>query len=277
MHWIIGFVVQHRTLFSLLMTVVTSLWMINAEPAAQRHIARALTLSLFYPFQFTVNQVTRARNIFAENRRLREEVTRLTTRLALLEEDAAENDRLRQMLEFEETVALELLPARVIAREPSPLYRAFVANRGSARDVRYDMPVVNNRGLVGKVVQTLPHISLVQLLKDPSARTSVMDKRSRVVAILETENGRDFFAQYRTPADVAVGDTIITSGLGGVFPKGLFVGTVVEIKEGYDPLFKRVSVEPFVSFEHLEEVFIVKRPPRWLAVERELDSLEMEQ
>ncbi|MBD3316100.1 MAG: rod shape-determining protein MreC [Chitinivibrionales bacterium] len=276
MHWIFAFVVQHRNLFSLLLTVFLSLWMINAQPAAQRRIARALTFSIFYPFQFTVNQVTRARNIFAENRRLREEVTQLTTRLAQLEDRAVENERLREMLEFERKTELTLLPARVIAREPSSLYRAFVANRGSAHEVRYDMPVVNNHGLVGKVVQALPHISLVQLLKDPSARTSVMNKRSRVVAILETENGRDFFAQYRTPADIVVGDTIVTSGLGGVFPKGLFVGTVEKIKEGYDPLFKRVFVEPFVTFEHLEEVFIVKRPPEWTAVDRELDSLEME-
>lgn len=277
MHWIFAFVAQHRNLFSLLLTVSVSLWMINAGPTAQRRVARALTLSVFYPFQFTVNQVTRARNVFAENRRLREEVSRLRTHLALLEDDAAENERLREMLEFERRTEIELLPARVIAREPSPLYRAFVANRGSAHEVEYEMPVVDHRGLVGKVVQTLPHLSLVQLLKDPSARTSVMDKRSRAVAILETENGRDFFAQYRTPADIAVGDTIVTSGLGGVFPKGLFIGTVSEIKEGYDPLFKRVFVKPFVSFEHLEEVFIVKRPPEWAAVDRELDSLEMEQ
>jgi rod shape-determining protein MreC len=225
-----------------------------------------------------VHQFTRAKNIYAENRELREEVTKLNTRLSLLEEDAAENKRLTQLLEFQEDVDEHaLLPARVIAREPSVLYRSLIINQGTTARIGRDMPVVNNDGLVGKVVQALPHISLVQLLKDPSARTSVMTKRTRVVGILETENGRDFFVQYRVHAEVDTGDTVMTSGLGGIYPRGLFVGAVTKVRERSDPLFKRVYVEPFVDFEHLEEVSIIQRTAQWAAISRELDSLDLTQ
>ncbi|MBD3392971.1 MAG: rod shape-determining protein MreC [Chitinivibrionales bacterium] len=276
MQWIIQFIVHHRNLSSLFLTVMLSLWMLSGSDARQAKIARTLTMTVFFPFQFTVAQVARARNIFAENRRLREELTSLRTSASFLEEQAAENERLRDLLGFRESLDYTLLPARVVAREPSQLYRSLVLNVGKNQGVDLYMPVVSKDGIVGRVVQVMRHISLVQVLQDPSARTSVMTKRTRSVGILETENGRDFFIRHRTHVDVQQGDTIITSGLGGIYPKGLVVGAVTTVREGVDPLFKKTLLEPSVDFDHLEELFVMQISPQWTVLRGELDSVEME-
>jgi rod shape-determining protein MreC len=277
MHWIFGFIVRHRNISSLVLTVVLSLLMISRTEQQQGRIVRALTLSVFYPFQFSINQVTRVKNIFAENRTLKQEVTRLSTKLALLEEKAAENERLRSLIGFGDQFKYELVPTRIVARDPSHEYRSVVINAGRDKKLSDYMPVVHRKGVVGKLIQVLPHISLVQLLKDPSNRISVMITRNRVVGILETENGRDFFVRYRSHEDVAAGDSVITSGLGGIFPKGLAVGSVEKIGDNHDPLFAIAHIDLFVDFDHIEEVFVMRLSPQWAAFQDEYDSLSFEE
>jgi rod shape-determining protein MreC len=120
-------------------------------------------------------------------------------------------------------------------------------------------------------------MSLVQLILDPSNRTSVMVQRSREIGILETENGSDFFIMFRAHADVNVGDTIITSGLGGIYPRGLLAGKVEKLTENRDPIFKKAIVMPEVDFDKLQEVFVLKLPPQWASFKQEMDSLEAAQ
>lgn len=273
MYWIIQFIIKHRNTSSLLLTVLLSLWMLTANTAGQQKIARLLTLSIFYPFQFTVHQTTRIKNIFAENKKLKEEITNLSTRYAILEEAAAENKRLRNLLGFEKKFPYTLLPARAVVREPSYIYRSIIISTGRKKGAARYMPVVNKDGVVGKIIQAMPNISLVQLIRDPSERISVMIKKNNEVGILETIDSKNFFIQYRKHAEVNKGDTIVTSGLGGIYPKGLNVGVVSEVKEIDDPLFKDVYVVPCVDFEHIEEVFVMQLDPQWAAFRSELDSL----
>ena len=275
MYWIIQFIIKHRNISSLVLTVLLSLWMLTANTAGQQKIARLLTLSIFYPFQFTVHQTTRIKNIFAENKKLKEEITNLSTRYAILEEAAAENKRLRNLLGFEKKFSYTLLPARAVVREPSYIYRSIIISVGRKKGAARYMPVVNKDGVVGKIIQAMPNISLVQLIRDPSERISVMIKKNNEVGILETIDSKNFFIQYRKHAEVNKGDTIVTSGLGGIYPKGLYVGIVSEVKEIDDPLFKDVYVVPCVDFEHIEEVFVMQLDPQWAAFRSELDSLSI--
>lgn len=277
MYWIIHFIIQHRNVFSLIFTVLLSILMLSADTTKQQQIARTLTLTVFYPFQFTVHQTTRIKNIFAENKQLKEDVTKLSARCALLEEAAAENERLRSLLGFDQRFTYTLIPARVVVREPSYRYRSLVISIGRRQGVAQFMPVVNKDGIVGKVIQVLPGISLIQLLRDPAERISVMIKKSHEVGIQETIDGRKFFVEFRKHADMSVGDTVITSGLGGIYPKGITVGTVSAVKDRNDPLFKDVYIEPCVDFDHLEEVFVMQLDPRWSAFRTELDSIEFDQ
>lgn len=277
MHWIVQFLVRHRNASSLALTVLVSTWMISRPQDRQLTITRTLVFSVFYPVQLTLNVFTRVTNIFAENQKLRQQLTELNTRLAFLEESARENERLRNLLEFGEHEQYQLIPVRVIGREPSNQYRSVILNAGANRGVGRYMPLVDNHGLAGKTVQVLPHICLVQLLRDPANRTSVLLSRTRVAGILETENGRTFFVRYRSYVDAIAGDTVVTSGLGGVYPKGILVGTVVSFQPDEDPLFKRAIVGASVNFGTLEEAFIIKMSTQWQAFQAEADSIEFDQ
>jgi rod shape-determining protein MreC len=277
MHWILQFIVQHRGASSLVLTVVASLWMLSGTESRQRAISRTLTVSIFYPFQFTVDQVTRMRNIFAENRRLRERVTTLNTRLATLEEKQQENERLRRMLGFQEQFSYDLRPVRVVARNPSQQLRSAVINAGRNQGLVRYMPVVNGFGTVGKIIDVLPNLSLVQLLTDPLNRTGVMVRRTRTVGILEVDHNGRFIIRFRAHEELFPGDTVVTSGLGGIFPKGLYVGVIDRVADDPDPLFKKVILTPSVSFGKIEEVFVVQLSPQWQSFYEELDSLNLQQ
>jgi rod shape-determining protein MreC len=274
MQWIIRFFASHRNITSLLILSIVSIWMLNSPQMQQQRIARFLTVSVFYPFQFYFNQTTRIKNIFAENRKLKEQIASLSVKVALLTENTRENERLTDLLGISRQFSFTLAPARVVVRDPSYLSRSAIVNVGRDDGIVPYMPVMTSRGVAGKVAQVMGRMSLVQLLIDPANRTSVMIDRTREIGILETTNGSDFFIMFRAHADVAVGDTIVTSGLGGIYPKGLLAGTVVKLEENRDPIFKKAFVKPEVDFDRMEEVFVIKMSPQWASFKSELDSLE---
>lgn len=274
MQWILELIVRYRTFCSLLFTCLLSLWMISGSSERQASTARFFTLSIFYPLQLTFNQLTVIENIFVENRRLKMENAQLSVTIAHLKEQAAENLRLRDLLDFSKDYAYNLKPVRVIARDPSAAYKSIVVNAGKKDSIQTYMPLVSERGVIGKVVQVMNGISLVQLLRDPSNRTSVMSQRTRTVGILETVDGNSFYIRARSHEDFQTGDTIVTSGLGGIYPRGLEVGLVENINNSSDPLFKKVFIKPTVNFEHIEELFIIRLSPQWVAFRSEMDSIE---
>jgi rod shape-determining protein MreC len=101
-----------------------------------------------------------------------------------------------------------------------------------------------------------------------------MARRSRTISILETENGIEFFTHLRVHEDVLPGDTVITTGLGGIYPRGFPVGIIGKVSFERDPLFKRATIKLNLDIEHLEELFVIKRPPQWAAFTKQLDSLK---
>lgn len=275
MHWIIGLIKKNLSIFSLLLTIVLSLLMISSPEEARLSTARTLTMSVFYPFQFTFNQISRIKDVFAENIRLKKEVTELSVELASLKEKGIENERLRGLLNFAQDFSFDFVPVRVVARDPALGDWTVIVNAGKSSGIELFMPLVGDRGVVGKVIKVLGNLSQVQLIKDPASRTSVLCRRTRTISILGTENGSDFFVQCRKHEDIIVGDTIVTSGLGGIFPRGLTVGVVDKITEDKNPLFKRARLKLSVDFDRLDELFILRLSPRWMSFRSEIDSLRL--
>lgn len=274
MQWIFRFFFTHRNITSLLLTMVLSVLMLSSGRVQQQRIARTLTLTLFYPFEFFFNQTTRIKNIFGENRTLKQEIASLSVKVAQVSENARENERLTELLDISKNFPFSLVPARVVVRDPSFVSRSAIINVGKNKGILPYMTVMATNGVAGKVVQVMGHMCLVQLIIDPANRTSVLIQRTREIGILETENGSDFFIMFRAHADVAVGDTVVTSGMGGIYPKGLLAGIVVRLEESLDPIFKKANVRLAVNFDRLEEVFVISLPPQWAAFKQELDSLE---
>ncbi|MBN2188046.1 MAG: rod shape-determining protein MreC [Chitinispirillaceae bacterium] len=274
MRWILELLVRYRSVAAVCIASGLSFWMISSPPNRQAGTARFLAFSVFYPLQVTFDQATKAKNIYAENQRLKSQVALLYAHVAQLRDEKTENARLRRMLGFEERTPHDIIPVRVVARDPSPVVKSVVVNAGKNKGVLPFMPVVGENGIAGKVVQVMPSLSQVQLIKDPLNRTSIIAMRSRAVSILETGNGNDFFAWFRIHEDIVAGDTVVTSGFGGIYPKGFPAGVVERVVDKGDRLFKKAAIRPCIDVDHSEELFIVRQPPQWAAFRAQLDSLE---
>ncbi|MBQ1565671.1 MAG: rod shape-determining protein MreC [Clostridia bacterium] len=198
-----------------------------------------------------------------ENERLREAVLLQQQQLALLDETEKENARLTELLSYVETNPnLNFVTASVIGRDSNPYIDTITLNAGSRSGVTEKMAVITPHGVVGRVSEVGPNWCRVKTMCDEKMRISVMVQRTRdegMLGGLNLENGEIVGTMlYYLPgkADIRVGDTIRTSGIGGFFPKGLYVGTVLSVNDAgrgtYDAI---VSMD--IDFLHLEEALIV--------------------
>lgn len=166
--------------------------------------------------------------------------------------------RLKALFEFKQSIHMPALAAQVIGLDPSGWFRSVIIDRGSHSGVAVDMPVVNASGVVGRVVSVSPHYSKVLLIIDQNSAVDCLIQRSRdrgMVRGLRTDAcSLDFMLKT---SDVKVGDNVVTSGLGGVFPKGIPIGKVVEVENPPGDLFRRIRVRPAVDFSRLEEVLVI--------------------
>jgi rod shape-determining protein MreC len=199
-------------------------------------------------------------NLREENRRLKERIEVLEMEKQHHEEMIAANARLTELLNLKETLHDPVVAAQVIGVDPTGWFRAVMVNKGKRDGVRVDMPVLSARGVVGRVVSVSPHYAKVLLIIDQNSAVDILVQRSRdrgMVKGMFTDACRlDYMV---STSDVVVGDLVITSGLGGVFPKGLLVGKVTSVGETPGELFKEVLVKPAVDFSRLEEVLILLR------------------
>jgi rod shape-determining protein MreC len=203
-------------------------------------------------------------NLREENRRLRERMETLEREKQRHEEMIAASTRLAELLNLKETLDDPVTGAQVIGVDPTGWFRSVIVNKGKLDGVRVDMPVVSARGVVGRIVSVSPHYAKVLLIIDQNSAVDILVQRSRdrgMVKGMFTEVCRvDYLV---STSDVAVGDVVITSGLGGVFPKGLLVGQVTSVDETPGELFKEVLVKPAVDFSRLEEVLILLREEKF--------------
>lgn len=173
-------------------------------------------------------------------------------------EAAWENVRLREALRFaEETSGNEIIPAEVVGRHQDLLEDTILIDAGSDRSVRPDLPVITANGLVGHVIQVDNSSSIVQLLMRSKVSAIVQDSRAQgIVSWVDGERFRLRFVD--TNRQVKRGDRVISSGLGGRYPKGIPVGRVTEVlQEKRDPVFQSIFLESLVDFAGLEEVFVL--------------------
>jgi len=193
----------------------------------------------------------------SENARLRAEVERLRRRVARLEEAQSEVVRLRRLLQVRPLPPEVPRAARVVARDPGSWFATVLLDRGARDGVRRHDAVVTADGLVGRVLEVYPTAARVLLLSDPRSAVGVLVQRTRDAAVVEGRAGPVLRLRY-LPRDSGIrpGDLLVTSGLGGVFPRGIRVGTVRAIlpKAG---LFLEAEVTPAADLDRIEEVLIL--------------------
>ncbi len=196
-----------------------------------------------------------------ENQRLKTELGRQTAALNRCAEIELANDRFRRLLGFEATISQKMVAARVVGKDPSAWSKTIIVDKGTGNGIRSGAPVVVSEGVVGVVVDASLRFAKVLLLVDPNSAVDALVQKTRARGIVKGGGaGYLMFDYVLRKHDIGVGDTVVTSGLDGVFPKGLRVGRVSEVVKLNAGIFQKVSVTPYVDYEILEEVFILPAP-----------------
>ena len=157
-------------------------------------------------------------------------------------------------------MAPSFLRRRVTARDLENLHQTLIINKGSEDGIRKDMPVINEQGLIGRIINVTDRTSEVLLILDREGAVGAMVQQTRVPGVVEGLGpGSDQLQMIHINVDAPIGvnQVIITSGYGGIFPKGLRIGYVKEIIPEANGLMKRAVIQPFVDFDRLEEILVV--------------------
>ncbi|MBK7890924.1 MAG: rod shape-determining protein MreC [Bdellovibrionales bacterium] len=193
-----------------------------------------------------------------DNLRLGRENEELRAQLGGLTELKLENERLNKLLEFKQTTRMQLLAAKVIARDLSPDHESIRINRGYRQGLRKLMGVITVQGVVGYVLSTEMDSAQVVVITDRSSAIDALVQRTRARGLMSGKDSSTIRLRYLERADdVAVGDSIVTSGLKGLFPKGFPIGTVTSVRKTDFGISQEAFVEPVVRPSNLEEVFVV--------------------
>jgi rod shape-determining protein MreC len=199
------------------------------------------------------------KNVRAENRRLRDENQRLRIDALQIGETLDENRRLRRLLVLRDRLPLDTVPGEIIAREWGGWVRSLTVNRGRNDNIVRLTAVISADGLIGRVVDVRPGAAIVQVLTDPASTVGAHVVRTRTTGIVEGEARGTLRFKYmaRDGSGIRVGDLIVTSGQGGVFPRGVPIGRVTAIDDRGSALFHYAALAPAVDFSRIDEVLLV--------------------
>ena len=244
-------------------------WLVLDETGRPNPIRNAVSY-VVSPIQFALERLARPLrsatsgigdwfSLRADNAALRAQNESLQNQIVLLEEARLENETLRRQLDFKSAVpSMTMLPAEVIGRDPNTLLQYLLIDRGSADGIAVSMPVLTDQALVGRISEVSTHSSKVMLITDPSSSVSCLIQRTRATGSVQGYPDNDLVMRYIPQGDtVAAGDVVLTSGLGGNFPKRLLVGQVLRVETSDVEVFQSAHLAPAVNLADLEMVMVL--------------------
>lgn len=200
---------------------------------------------------------------FQTETRKEERIAELEAEVRRLGEAAKENERFKKLLDFKDSLQGRRIPARVIGWDPSPWRKTILLDKGAAAGIQKDMAVMVPEGLVGRVIETGPGSARVILLTDPDARVGGVADQSRAQGVISGNGSNRLTMGYlELEGGVAVEETVLTSGVGGLFPKGIKIGRILSLSRDDAGLHLEAVLEPAVRFTKLEEVLCLASPPQ---------------
>jgi rod shape-determining protein MreC len=229
-------------------------------------------LSFVAPFQELVTRSVRfAREIwehyfflvsvYQENEELKKSLNDAIEKNNQWNELKLANERLRNLLSFQKSLTNRVVAAEVIGKDPSVWFKTVIIDKGKADGLQKGLPVVLPQGIAGQVIEASDRYSKVMLIIDRNSAVDALVQRSRARGIIKGASADQCrFEFVLRKNDVLVGDTVVTSGFDGVYPKGLRIGHVSDLSERSSDIFYEITVTPFVDFEKLEEVLVILRP-----------------
>ena len=196
-----------------------------------------------------------------ENERLRLRIRELEEQGLRIAEVEETDKRLADLLAFRSSLEGDTVAAQIIGRDPLPWFGTVTINKGEADGVRKNMAVLSPFGVVGQTMTTSAHSARVLLLTDHNSGVDAVVQRSRARGIIEGAlDGGCVMKYVKREEDVEVGDRIVTSGLDGIFPRGVIVGEVTHVTRGTRGLLQVADVKPATPLDRIEEVLVVRGP-----------------
>lgn len=193
-----------------------------------------------------------------ENRRLKKDNALLTQEIIQYREGYLEGIRLQKLLALQEKVKYPTIAARVIDRDQTSIIKTILINKGTSHGLRVDLPVVADQGVVGRIIEASWHASKILLLIDENSNIDALVEETRIQGILQGAGSSGCSLKYIPKTEtVALGNIVISSGLSGLFPKGLLLGVVKNADKTNSGLFQKIDIAPFVDFARLEEVTVI--------------------
>lgn len=193
-----------------------------------------------------------------ENKHLRKKIDELKAQLILYQEGYQEAQRLRSLFALKEVRDFNFVIARVVGREQALMSKTILINKGTSHGLNAGQPVIAASGLVGRVISTSWHSAKVLPLIDENSNIDAIVQRTRIQGIIRGAGTRGCVLKYVSKTqDVQEGDIVVSSGIGGVFPKGLIIGQVSHVNRREAGLFWGINITPSVDFSKLEEVVVI--------------------
>lgn len=266
-----GFIRKNKRFVVILILFAFLFWLVTIQvkngrfPFMERPV---LAVAAFFeriiaaPFRFLGSAGTRYVYLVRterENDRLGQELVRLQIENAATNELLTENERLRALLAFKNQNPPTAIAVQIIAKDNAPASRTITINKGSDNGIEKDMAVVAEDGVVGRVQTVLAGTAKVILLTDPGSTLAVRVQRNREEGLLEGKLGLCALKYVSFYADIQEGDLLVTSGLDGLFPKGLPVATVLRVAKHEASAFQTVTARPIVSLSRLEEALVLAK------------------
>jgi len=227
-------------------------------------------ISLTSPFQFMVTRTMGfTQSVWAtyftavlaveENEALKTELARAREIQNRYEELELENERLKKFVNFTSSVPATYVAAQVIARDPSPWFKTIVIDKGAKEGLVKGSPVLVSEGIVGQVIEVAKGYSRVLLITDRNSAVDALVQNTRVRGMVKGNSKDTCSFVYALRKDqVKPGEMIVSSGLDQVFPKGLRIGKILDVKKDHSQLFQDIIIETSVDFDKLEEVLVYK-------------------
>ena len=208
-----------------------------------------------YDFFSTIGKISK---LASENNELKNEIDKNLADKAKLMDLEKENEILRDQLNFQKQNNYKLVPADIIAHDPTNIQKTLTINVGSNQGIKEEMPVISSGMLVGKISEVHLTSSQVLLITNPNSIINSMIAESRANGLVQGELGYGLIMNS-IPQDtkINVGDLVVTSGLGGTFPKGLILGQVSEIVSKQGEIFQSAVLRPSLDLDKLEILFVI--------------------
>lgn len=260
MDWRASWLKQKKTLVHTVIALALSIALLLSEQTAGKFIGNFVTTVFYYPFHKLKTTVTRLTRTADDAAALSATVVELSTRLQFYNETLEENRRLRALLGFVPPAEFKIVPTEIVGVFGDGVPNTVLINLGFNDSLRPNQTVINRNGVAGRVARVMNDYSVVYLLTEPRCRVAARIKRSREQGIIRYSAGSGMYLDNcPRQGDVRAGDTVITSGLGGIFPEGLTIGVVRRVEPREKEFFQDISVEPAVNFNGLDELYVLTR------------------